>query len=248
MASRRWKAWFIAGFAQLPVLVLLFIFLHIEGLPIYYHLMGIATVVLEAMLVEEIVGMIIERVEARKKGIVIRGVLERTVLRWEDIEALQVMVVSPMPSGRLRNPTTLLLVKTKVLAKLPSAIAWWLDQGPAASGREGLAGLVSAYQEDVRQALDGWQVIRYRENRKEQLPDMNGEACLPHDGWELSFIEEARGAGYALPTVKASKSSRNASGKTIRPTRVVDATFPTFVKRSGGRYAADIEHVWETVQ
>lgn len=218
--------------SQLPILLLLAIFFRIPGLPMGYRVMAVITVVIEASLLSELIGNIVQKVRADDDGIRVREVFDRKRLPWEKVRAVRQVVLSPMRSD-VRLPAKLFLVKADEAPGLQSAKEWWRRRGPLANGRSGMADLIGRYDRSLRRELEGWFVLWAIEYRRPQaFDDVVEVEYLALDGRERGIVDDLRRFG----------------GRRTRSLSLVNATYPSFVRRHGGKYASDRAHVWETVE
>ncbi|MBD3209360.1 hypothetical protein GF367_02990 [Candidatus Woesearchaeota archaeon] len=218
--------------SQLPIALLLLIFFRIPNLPALYRVMAVATVILEATLMSELIGNIVQKVRATGKGVVVRGVLERQRIPWERVKDVCQAVLSPMKKGGAtrQQPTKLFLIKTEGDEPLGLASAWWAKQGPVAHRQTAMSGLVRKYDSWVRSRLKGWRVLWRIEYRSPQPVGKDVRMqYVTWDGRERKALDDIQ----------------RRYGKEVR---FLDLTYPSFVRRHGGKYAGDVKHVWETLR
>ena len=86
------------------------------------------------------------------------------------------------------------------------------------------------YDSWVREQLKGWTIIWVNEYRQPQNPGEDAHIqYMSWDGREKSIID-------------------NLSSHHKKGVKFIDLTYPHFVAVKGGKYADDVEHVWETLK
>lgn len=220
--------------SQVPIALLMAIFLQLPQISRLHRAMALITVMVEAVLIFEITGNVVQKVRVDEDAVTVRLVLERQRISWQHVQGLKQVVASPMARGSLRSPVKLFLVKAEKVPKaLADAEGWWGRKGAVANGRSSLAKLTERYDSWVRSHLRGWHVLWEIQGLKPQDPSEDATATyFSLDGREKTIVEELKAFGKR----KASQLEE-----------VEDLTYPRFVRGEGGKYAGDVEHVWETL-
>ncbi|MFP4523795.1 MAG: PH domain-containing protein [Candidatus Woesearchaeota archaeon] len=220
--------------SQVPIALLMAIFLQLPQISRLHRAMALITVMVEAVLIFEITGNIVQKVRVDDDAVTVRLVLERQRIRWEHVKGLRQVLVSPLGRNSLRAPVKLFLIKAE---KVPKALAdaedWWVRKGALANGRSSLGDLVERYDSWVRSHLKGWHVLWEIRGLKPQDPSEDARSVyFSLDGREKVIVEDLKAFGKR----KASQLEE-----------VDDLTYPGFVKAKGGKYARDVGHVWDTL-
>ena len=219
--------------SQVPMLLLLIIFFHIPGLPLLYRVMATITILLEAAILSELIGNIVQRVRADDESIIVRGVFEREKIPWNKVKGVRQVILSPLRRSDIKSPSKLFLVKMDDDHDLLLADQWWIKKGPLAHKQSGLAQLVEKYNAHIMKELRGWFILWAIDyHQPQECTDTVKEKYLVVDDREKSVIHD-------LKTFSDNKT------KNIN---FVDMTYPSYVKNYGGKYAKDTEHVWETIE
>lgn len=232
--SARTKTVILFTASQLPIAMLMVTFFRLPGIASLHRAVALITVVMEAVLMFELTGNIVQKVRVNSTGLTVRGVLERQHLRWENVKGLRQVVVSPMAAGLLKAPVKLFLIRTSETPKrLDEASEWWVRNGPLSHDRSSVGGLVKRYDAWVEKQLEGWHILWKIEYHKSQNPK-----------------EDARASYYALDgreKVIAEELLRQGKKNASKVQELEDLTYPGFVKAKGGRYAKEPGHIWETL-
>jgi len=226
--------------SQLPMILLLLIFLRIPDLPQSYRIFAIITIIIEAAIMFELIGTIIQRVKVTDKGIRLRRVFERQTITWETIKGLRINLISPMEQGRLRSPTRLTLIKLKKGTTAPPSIRdaqqWWNKKKPSRRGIRSIGGLLEAYENFIEEKLKGWYIlwetrtVEPLENEEEEQEDLFEQS---EDHREERFLREL---DHQAP-------------KHIRDElQLINNSYPWYIRTNGGKYAQDKEHLWDTLE
>jgi hypothetical protein len=218
--------------SQIPMMLLLVIFFKIPNLPLLYRIMAIITILLEAAIISELIGNIVQKVRPGKKGIIVRGVFERKLIPWDDISKIQQIMVSPMKNGALSCPTKLFVVRVKNTRVKLSANEWWMKYGVLQTRRKSASSLVKKYDAFVTGKLKGWSLlwaVSYK--RPQDSHEIVEVDYVIFDDREKSILDDLKCHG----------------GRITKEVPIIDVTYPLFVRKYGGVYAKERDSVWESV-
>ncbi len=223
-----WGSLVLMIFSQLPILILLWIFFRIPGVPSLYRFFAIITVLVEAALMFDLININVQKVRANSKSLVSLEVFERRFVPWSSISEVSQIVVSPLNPKNPRLAVKFLAVKTDSPGRLPSLADWWSRNGPSSS-RE-LSGLLADYDSFVASRVDGFFILWSRSyvQRDDSPARIFASPADSRESWMIDDI--------------CSFSKNHCSSLKV----IKDFTFPSFVRlRQGRKY--DSSRVWDLV-
>lgn len=182
-------------FSQIPIFLLLWFFLKIDGIATANRVMAVFTIAIEAALMFEMTSNIVQKVRANKHHIIVREILARNRVPWSDVGLVKQVVVSPMRRkfGKRQAPVKLFVAyaKQERYDNLVPALEWWDNHGPCAQALCEISDKVKRYDAFVRERLQGavllWSVEYNRPQAADELAQIS---YLPSDDREKITVHD----------------------------------------------------------